>query len=137
MKVRNLLSVIKYVREELSMTLPIQHFHLFLAVAANEGITMPELSADLKMPQGTVSRNVKALCQFQRFLTPAEVVRFVAGEELETEDFFVSRKGKPSALDGHDLLRVEPSLENRRVHAVFLTPKGRTFLSEIEKRLGE
>ena len=41
--------------------LPLQQIMLFLQVAVHDGVTMPELTKLTKMPQGSVSRNIKAL----------------------------------------------------------------------------
>ena len=106
---------LKLVRDELYRDLPIQYLLMFLVVADNPGITMTELSDELEIPQGTVSRSVKALSKYLRNPTEAEIAR---GENQKKEA-------------GHGLLRVTPDLHNRKTYAVFLTAKGHEFLRDL------
>jgi len=94
-------------RKRISKSMPSQHIALFLAVAENPGITMPELMDFLDMPQGTVSRNVKLLSNY-----------------VEREAGVVRRKG-------HNLLRTQPDPENRQILAVHLTGRGYALLKEL------
>jgi len=59
--VTRLSDMVACLRSELKKDLPIQHLALLLAVVEEPGISMPELMKRLKMPQGSVSRNVKLL----------------------------------------------------------------------------
>jgi len=59
--VARLSDMIACLRSELKKDLPIQHLAMLLAVVEQPGISMPELMVALKMPQGSVSRNVKLL----------------------------------------------------------------------------
>lgn len=54
-------SVFSHLRIEINKDLPIQHLAILLAVVARPGRSMPDLMCELKMPQGTISRNVKLL----------------------------------------------------------------------------
>ena len=105
--------VVEHLRKNVNKDFPSQHVAIFLAVAQNPGITMPELIRQLDMPQGTLSRNVKLLSRF-----------------MEHEN------GK-SSLRGHDLLRTEPVPTGRHALAVYLTDKGEFLLRELQDILGE
>ena len=105
--------VIEHLRRNINKDLPSQHIAIFLAVAENEGVTMPELIRQLDMPQGTLSRNVKLLS------------RFMAQENGRT------------ILKGHDLLRTEPVPTGRHALAVFLTDSGKFLLREIQDIMDE
>lgn len=56
-----LYNTLELVRKELSKAIPAQQLSIFLAVVLNPGITQTEISENLDMPQGTVSRNVSQL----------------------------------------------------------------------------
>ncbi|MCK4260079.1 MAG: MarR family transcriptional regulator [Halanaerobiales bacterium] len=56
---------IKYLREIIAKDMPLQQLAVFLEVCANEGISMKELAKTLGMPQSSITRNVKRLCQFK------------------------------------------------------------------------
>jgi len=64
--VTRLSDMVACLRTELKKDLPIQHLALLLAVVEEPGISMPELMKRLKMPQGSVSRNVKLLADRAR-----------------------------------------------------------------------
>jgi len=106
-------NVIEHLRKNVNKDFPSQHIAIFLAVAQNPGITMPELISQLDMPQGTLSRNVKLLSRF-----------------MEHDN------GKTS-LKGHDLLRTEPVPTGRHALAVYLTDKGRFLLRELQDIMAE
>jgi len=64
--VARLSDMVACLRSELKKDLPIQHLALLLAVVEEPGISMPELMKQLRMPQGSVSRNVKLLADRKR-----------------------------------------------------------------------
>ena len=107
-----LLDILQLLRTRLNRDLPIQQAVLLLTVAERPGVTMPELMAILDMPQGTVSRNVKALSHSVSLQNGALVPR------------------------GYGLLRTMPSVDNRQVLAVFLTGRGEALVEEIARHLG-
>lgn len=107
-----LLNVLKFLRGRLNRDLPIQQAVLLLTVAENPGITMPELMVALDMPQGTVSRNVKALSHS------------------------VSLQNGIAVPRGYGLVRTMPSVDNRHVLAVYLTGRGEALVEELAQRLG-
>ena len=94
--------------------IPIQQQLLLVAVAQNEGRTMPELQELLGMPQGTLSRNVKAL-----------------GVYLVTDPENPEKK----ITDGYDLLLTRPDLSNRKALAVYLSPRGEEIIRELTAAL--
>ena len=98
--------------EKIFAELPLQQIKLFLTVAKHEGATMPELQKILDTPQGTLSRNVKALSVY---LKPAD----------STVPGSLRTKG------GYELLESRPDSENRKALAVYLTPKGKKILKQI------
>lgn len=106
-----LFDVLQFLRRRLNRELPIQQAVLLLAVAERPGITMPELMQCLDMPQGTVSRNVKALSHS------------------------VSLQNGIAVPRGYGLLRTMPSVANRQVLAVYLTGRGDAFVEEMASLL--
>lgn len=111
--ISRIFKAVEHLRKNVNKDFPSQHVAIFLAVAQNPGVTMPELIRQLDMPQGTLSRNVKLLSRF-----------------MEHEN------GK-SSLRGHDLLRTEPVPTGRHALAVYLTDKGEFLLRELQDIMGE
>lgn len=111
-EVIHLFDALKLIRQRVSKDMPTQQILLLLTVARHPGITMPELMQTLDMPQGTVSRNVKALAHSVSWQNGIAVPR------------------------GYGLLRTLPSVENRQVLAVFLTERGKTLIEELARRIG-
>lgn len=107
-----LFDALQFLRSRISRELPIQQAMLLLTVAGRPGITMPELMTALDMPQGTVSRNVKALSHS------------------------VSWQNGIAVPHGYGLLRTQPSVNHRQVLAVFLTGRGEALVEELARRLG-
>lgn len=112
----NLDRLIDRIRFDLNKDLPIQHLSLLLKVAARPGITMAELVDELDMPQGTVSRNVKALGIYRKKLTEADK----AAGKLTPE------------LGGYDLVFTTTDLENRKSLAIHLTARGQQLVRNID-----
>lgn len=110
--ISRLFDVLQFLRSRVNRDLPIQQAILLLAVAEKPGITMPELMQALDMPQGTVSRNVKALSHSVAWQNGVGVPR------------------------GYGLLRTMPSVENRQVLAVYLTGRGEALIEGIGRQLG-
>ncbi|NJC88035.1 MAG: winged helix-turn-helix transcriptional regulator [Desulfuromonas sp.] len=98
-------------RHQVHKELPLQHIALLLAVSENPGITMPELMKMLDMPQGSLSRNVKALSRY------------------------VEREHDVPVLKGYDLLRTERDPQHPRVLAVYLTGHGEALIRELARTL--
>lgn len=111
MSVTNLLKVLELVRGRVHRELPLQQLQMLLTVAERPGITMPELMATLDMPQGTVSRNVKALSHY------------------------VVWQNGVAIPHGRGLLRTLPSVDNRQVLAVYLTGRGEVLADDIARLL--
>ena len=112
-EINRIARVIEHFRKNVNKDLPSQHIAIFMAVAENEGVTMPELIRQLDMPQGTLSRNVKLLSRF------------------------MAQEGGRTVLKGHDLLRTEPVPTGRHALAVYLTENGKFLLREIEDIMSE
>ena len=112
-EISQIAKVVEHLRQNVNKDLPSQHIAIFLAVAENPGVTMPELIRQLDMPQGTLSRNVKLLSRF------------------------MERDNGVSILKGHDLLRTEPVPTGRHALAVHLTENGKFLLREIQDIMGE
>ena len=91
---------VQILRQALSKELPSQQIVLYLSVVQQPGITMPELCRQLNMPQGTVSRNVKALSEYAERIDGVLVVK------------------------GYGLIRTEPDCSNPHCLAVYPTGKG-------------
>lgn len=111
MKLGRLLKILELVRNKVHRELPIQQLLLLLTVAERPGITMPELMAVLDMPQGTVSRNVKALSHYLEW------------------------KNGVAVPHGRGLLRTLPDADNRQVLAVYLTGRGDALCEELARLL--
>lgn len=112
--IKNLFDVIQRIRGRINPDFAIAQLALFLYVAQREGLTMPELSEHLDMPQGTLSRNIKQLSRYS--------VRLEGGDK---------------EVRGYGLLRTEPDLEERRRLAVYLTKDGRKFIADLERLIME
>ena len=108
----NFAKVVRFLRNELSKELPTQQLDLFLTIAEQEGVTTNELMAQLDMPQGTVSRNIKALGRY-----------------------VVDGDGGDKVVAGYDLIRIEPDIYNRKTNAYYLTKKGQELVAIIERLL--
>lgn len=93
--------------------LPIQQILIFLLVAKynqnGQGILMRELQKIAKTPQGTLSRNVKALSQYV----------------------------KNGEMAGYNLMGTRPDLEHRRQFRVFLTKNGEKVFEMLRKQMYE
>ena len=100
----------QYLRREVNEEVPAQQVLLLITVSKNEGITQHALGDHLGMLGGSVSRNVKSLSQF--------AVRSPQGN-LE--------------LKGAGLLDTRPDQEYRLRMAVFLTPKGKEVVAELNR----
>jgi DNA-binding MarR family transcriptional regulator len=112
-EIKRLLKILELVRSKVHRELPLQQLVLFLTVAENPGITMPELVVELDMPQGTVSRNVKALSHYVLWQDGVAVPH------------------------GRNLLRTQANEENRHELAVFTTGRGEALVGEITRHLSD
>ena len=110
-EVSRLLKILELVRNTVHRELPVQQLILFLAVVERPGITMPELVERCDMPQGTVSRNVKALSHY------------------------VVWKDGMAVPQGRNLLRTQSDPLNRHVLAVYPTGRGEALAHEIADQL--
>lgn len=103
----------QYLRTEVDAEMPAQQVVILLTVCKEEGITQHALGERLGMLGGSVSRNVKSLSQF--------AVRGASGN-LE--------------LKGAGLLDTRPDQEYRLRMAVFLTPKGKEVIEQLNRIIG-
>lgn len=110
-EISRLLKILELVRSKVHRELPLQQLVLFLTVVENPGITMPELVELLGMPQGTVSRNIKALSHYVVWQDGAAVPH------------------------GRNLLRTQADESNRHVLAVYTTGRGEALAREIARSL--
>ena len=85
---------------------------ILLLVAENEGISSPEISEWLDMPQGTVSRNVIKLSH--------KLVQNAKGEWRQV---------------GYDLVETRPDIHETRRHSVYLTKKGKQVIKALKKAI--
>lgn len=109
-EITQLIRIMETIRKKVHSDLPVQQAHILLTVADHPGITLPEISRQLDMNQGTVSRNVKVLG--------------IYAEPSKDE------KGK-MVVKGHDLVYTQPDLYNRKSLAVFLTKKGEEVVEAL------
>lgn len=99
---------IAYLRRTLNSDLPCQQVEILLVVALQPNITLTALGEELNMPQGTVSRNVKALAAY-----------FDANKKLK----------------GYDVVSTRPDVVDRNRLSCYLTSKGRKVIEELRKVL--
>lgn len=99
------IGVIKAFRE-VDMNFPIQQIEILLWVAQKPGVSVAELVNLTGQAQSSVSRNVAALG-------------------------LVHRKGEP----GHDYVDAQKDPDNPRRLILFLTIKGKTFMTGVVKRV--
>ena len=93
----------RFIRSDISAELPMQQFGILVEVYRTEGITMPEIGEIMGMPQGSVSRNIRALSTW------------------------ADKKG----VWGHGLLETRQDLYERRRFAVHLTEKGKSLMEKV------
>ena len=110
-EITRLSNVIELLRQQLNKDLPSQHIAMLLAVARKPGVTMPELCAQLDMPQGTVSRNVKLMAQY------------------------CDNSGKKVTTKGYGLLATDQAPSNRYQLAVFLTAEGEQLVQKLARMM--
>lgn len=111
-EISRFIATIDVLRQSINKELPSQQIVLFLTVVQQPGITMPELCRQLKMPQGSVSRNVKALSDY-----------------TERVNGVLVRKG-------HGLLMTESDVYNPHSLAVYPTAKGKDTAAALAAELG-
>ncbi|MCF6177803.1 MAG: MarR family winged helix-turn-helix transcriptional regulator [Geopsychrobacter sp.] len=99
---------VEMLRKQVKKDMPSQHISLLLTVSRHLGATMTELCTLLEMPQGTLSRNVKALSSY------------------------VDRSERLASVQGLGLLYTEPDKVNHYARRVYLTEAGRAVVDELE-----
>ena len=104
-------SMVEIFRTHLSRQLPSQHISLFLLVALKPGISQADLSRELQMPQGTVSRNVKLLSTY------------------------FEQNGRGRCAKGYGLLQTRPLADRSPALGVHLTDKGEGLMLDIVEEL--
>lgn len=105
---RGVLLFARYVRKNVTLDLPLNQISIVVTVfgKGTVGATLSEIGEILGgMSQSSVSKNVRAL---SRYMVP----------------------GKDKVV-GHDLLRSEPDLANRKRMRVFLTSKGTELVNVL------
>lgn len=103
-----LLSVAGIIRalRTLAPDMPMQMADILLAVAMRPGVTMNDLSKSTGLSQSSISRNVAAMSRLHRL-------------------------GKP----GLDLMEAEIDPREPRRRVIFLTPKGKQFITKLVRQL--
>jgi DNA-binding MarR family transcriptional regulator len=112
-RIESLFKAVSYIRENINPDFALPQLAIFLRVAQTEGITQTELSEQLSMPQGSMSRNIKQLSKYY--------------DEI----------GGEKVMAGYDLVRVEPDLVERRRLAVYLTEKGKKVINALQSIVEE
>ena len=107
-----LYNTLMYFRRHINPEMPIQQLLIYLRICLDERLTMKDIEDALEMPNGTVSRNFKVLSKY--------IVRDSQGNK---------------SIEGYDLLRIEPDIEERRRNVAQLTTKGLKVAEEISKIL--
>lgn len=100
-------AAMELLRKRVNKGMPGQQMCLLLTVAVRPGVTMQELTRLLDMPQGSVSRNIKAL------------------------SYYREHENGVSKLKGRGLLYTSPAENGSHALAVYLTPLGKKVIGEI------
>lgn len=110
--------LVDMLQQKIYAEFPIQQLKLLAKVAehAKTGVTMPELMALTKMPQGSLSRNIKKL---STYLEPDE------------DNPNIKKEG------GYGLVRTVPDMVNRRSFRVFITKKGEKLVEKLAEVVSE
>lgn len=115
-EISTLLKSMELLRKRVYAELPIQQISILLLVADNPGITLPEIAKKLSMEQASTSRNVKAL-----------------GTYVDRQSALKDKKA--ATQKGHQLVRTEPDLYNRRSLACYLTRHGEEVVKQLQKTM--
>lgn len=113
MKIDQLREIIEFIRKTIHRDFAMPQLSILLLVAENEGISQPDISKRLDMPQASVSRNVTKLCK-----------------KLVTQ-----RTGTVNR--GYELCEISPDPAEPRRLNVFLTNKGKKFIEELRTMLNQ
>lgn len=100
---------VKYIRENIYRELPMQTFHVFLEIAAEEGIDTRTLASRTDIQSGPLSRNTGILSSY---------IEVKNGEKKKR---------------GYELIEARPDLYNRKSLSYYLTPKGKQLLFIINE----
>lgn len=102
---QRLYEAVNYVRLQVNRDFAMSQFAMFLLVAVREGITMAEVAEFLQLSQGAVSRNLRQLSKY---------------------------KDERGNIQGYNLIYSQSDLTDRRRFALYLTPKGRQLIADLE-----
>jgi len=102
--IERLSKCLSFVRNEINSDMALPQLAILLQVHMEEGITMVTLAKRLNMPQGSVSRNLKALGQWMEH-----------GRDLK----------------GYNLIDLKPDLYDRKRLACFLSPHGKEVCAKL------
>jgi len=112
MDIKQFFKGIKFISDVIHKDIAMPQLTIFLLVAENEGITQPELGEIMKIPQGTVSRNILKLS--------SKLVQNAKGEWRQA---------------GYDLVVTRPDIDESRRNVVYLTRKGKDVIKALKKAL--
>lgn len=112
MEIRQFMKGINFIREEIHKDIAFPQLTIFLIVAENKGITQGELAQMLKIPKGTVSRNVIKL------------------GDLPVQDSKGIWKQR-----GYELVEQIPDKYDPRANACYLTKKGRQVYNDLKEAI--
>jgi DNA-binding MarR family transcriptional regulator len=101
--------LVRHLREKVNEEFPLQHLAILIKVAQQEGITQHQMVTELNSYSGSMSRNIKLLSQW-----------------ADRDD-----KGTLH-IKGYNLLECRPDLEERKRMAVYLSPKGKQLMGELD-----
>ena len=112
MEIRQFMKGINFIREVIHKDIAFPQLTIFLIVAENEGITQGELADRLKLPKGTVSRNV-----------------------IKLGDLLVQDSKGVWKQKGYDLVKQIPDSHDPRASACHLTNHGKSVYSALKKAI--
>ena len=112
MEIRQFMKGINFIREEIHKDIAFPQLTIFLVVADNKGITQGELAQILKIPKGTVSRNV-----------------------IKLGDLIVQNAQGNWVQKGYDLVEQIPDKYDARANACYLTKRGRQVYNDLKEAI--
>ena len=112
MEIKQFMKGIHFIREVIHKDIAFPQLTIFLIVAENEGITQGELADRLKIPKGTVSRNV-----------------------LKLGDLLVEDSKGVWKQKGYGLVEQIPDSYDSRANACYLTKHGKSVFNALKKAI--
>lgn len=112
MEIKQFMKGIHFIRNAIHKDIAFPQLTIFLIVAENKGITQGELAQKLKIPKGTVSRNV-----------------------IKLGDHIIQNAQGNWVQKGYDLVEQIPDKYDSRANACYLTKRGRQVYNDLKEAI--